>query len=176
VTILATASDLAAYLQQDVDTATANLLLAIASAEFETEADTKFSSTSATYTIEGWGQQAIYIPRHPVIAVQSITVDAVAVTDFVRVGSNIYRTVGFGGTSTYPAAVVVTYTYGYTAIPDDVKGAALSIAAQAYASPDGAYREQIDDYGVQRSVNSTGLGMTDYAEKVAGAYRIGAVA
>lgn len=176
MTSLATASDLASYLQQDLDTSTATLVLSIASAELEAAADTKFSSTSATYTVEGTGQQSISLPRYPIIAVQSVTVDGVAVTDYTRIGSNLYRILRFGGTSPYAAAVVVTFTYGYVTVPDDVKSAVLEMAAQAYVNPTLAMREQIDDYSVQRSVSIGGVGLTPRAATVAGRYRIGAVA
>lgn len=176
MTSLATASELASYLQQDLDTSTATLVLSIASAELEAAADTKFSSTSATYTVEGTGQQSIPLPRYPVIAVQSVTVDGVAVTDYTRIGSNLYRIAGYGGTSPYAATVVVTYTYGYTTVPDDVKGAVLEMAAQAYDNPTRLAREQIDDYVAQSPSGAGGVGLTPYAATVAGRYRIGAVA
>jgi hypothetical protein len=176
VTSLATASELASYLQQDLDTSTAVLVLSVASAELEAAADTKFSSTAATYTVEGVGQRYISLPHYPIIAVQSVTVDGVATTDYTRIASTLYRIVGFGGVSAYAAAVVVTYTYGYTAVPDDVKGAVLEMAAQAYANPERAVREQVDDYVVQRVPTAGGVGLTSYAATVAARYRIGAVA
>lgn len=173
---LATAGDLASFLQQDLDTSTANLVLTIASAEFEAAADTRFASTTATYTVEGTGQQIITLPRLPVIAVQSVTVDGVAVTDYSVVGATLYRLAGFGGATAVAPGVVVTYTHGYTTVPDDVRGAVLEMAAQAYDNPTRQAREQIDDYAAQSAPGGGGVGLTPHAQRVAGRYRIGAVA
>ena len=55
MSMLATTAELAGWMQQDLDTYTATQALTLASSRFETEADTKFASTSATYTVEGAG-------------------------------------------------------------------------------------------------------------------------
>src|SRR4051794_39887696 len=109
---LTTPTRLAGYLQQDLDTYSAQLAVDAASDTFELEADTKFSSTAATYTTEGYGQDAIVLPRQPVIAVQSVTVDGVTVTDYARRGPALYRILRWGGTTYYAADVVIAYTYG----------------------------------------------------------------
>ena len=173
---LATATRLAGYLQQDLDTYSAQLALDAASDEFEAEADTKFSSTSATYTTEGYGQDVIYLPRQPVIAVQSVTVDGVAVTDYVKRGPALYRILRWGGVTPYAADVVVVYTYGYTSVPPNVELAVLQIAAELYEHPVQAVQsEQIDDYAVRYGGTPVQPLGSDW-RSIAARYRVGAVA
>jgi hypothetical protein len=173
---LTTPARLAGYLQQDLDTYSATLALDAASDTFELEADTKFSSTSTTYTLEGYGQDVIGLPRQPVIAVQSVTVDGVAVTDYARRGPNLYRILRWGGASYYAADVVVTYTYGYTTAPASVELAVLQLAGDLYQHPlAGVSMEQIDDYLVRydgNPVQRLTVGWRDIAAR----YRVGAVA
>lgn len=170
--MLATATELAGYMQQDLDTNSATQALTLASGMFEDEADTKFSVTSATYTVEGYGQQQISLPRRPVVAIQSVTVGGAAVSDYQAIGGELYRLVRWGGFSTYASPVVVTYTYGYAAPPDDVKLAVLFMAAQLYDNPQGLSQMQVGGYSEQRSVNQI---VVDW-RRIASKYRIGAVA
>lgn len=178
MTMLASASELASYLQQDLDTATAELLLTVASAEFETAADTKFASTSTTWVVEGRGQTVLALPKHPVIAVSAVRVDSVTVSasDYALVGQNLYRSTGWGGHTWHPSKVEVDYTYGYTAVPDDVKGAVLEMAGAAYSNPTLVTREQIDDYAVQYASVAAAMALTPAAEKTANHYRFAGIA
>jgi hypothetical protein len=176
VAALTTPTRLAGYLQKDLDTYSAQLALDTASDAFELEADTKFSSTATTYTAEGYGQDAIVLPRQPVIAVQSVTVDGVAVTDYARRGSSLYRIVRWGGTSYYAADVVVAYTYGYTTVPAAVELAVLQLAADLYEHPlPNVSMEQIDDYMVRYDGNPVQALSVSW-RTIAARYRIGAVA
>jgi hypothetical protein len=170
---LATPAELASYLQQDLDTSTANLVLDVASGEFEDAADTKFAASSATTTFEGRGQTVLALPKHPVIAVSQVRVDSVIVasTAYFLVGQNLYRVSGWGGRTWHPQKVEVDYTYGFTSVPDDVKGAVLEMAGAGYGNPAAATREQIDDYAIQYAAGSGGVGLTPNAEKVANRYR-----
>lgn len=169
--MLVTATELAGYLQQDLDTYTATQAITNASTRFETEADTRFSVATHIWTTEGYGQDVIMLPRRPVAAVTSVTVDGVAVTDYALRGASLYRIVRWGGTSAYAADVVITYTYGYTSAPDDVKEAVLVMAAQAYSNPDGLSRTQVDDYIETRDATLP----IDW-RATAAKYRVGAVA
>lgn len=173
---LTTPTRLAGYLQKDLDTYSATLAVDAASQVFETEADTKFSSTAATYTCEGYGQNVIVLPKQPVIAVASVTVDGVAVTDYARRGASLYRIVRWGGTSYYAADVAISYTYGYTTVPADVELAVLQLAADVYEHPvSNVSMEQIDDYLVRYDGNPV-QALTASWRSIAARYRIGAVA
>lgn len=187
---LATASELASFLKQDVDTSTANLALATASTLFETRAATKFSSTTATYQVEGRGQPVISIPNSPLISIQQVRIAGVilASTEYTRVMNQLYRVIGWGRIwgSTNPTApyvgfppdlVEVDHTYGYTSVPDDVKGAVLETAGAMYMGPDiTTMAEQIDDYRIEMSRTAGGVQLSPAAEKLAEWYRSGGFA
>jgi hypothetical protein len=175
---LTTPTRLAGYLQKDLHSYSAQLAIDTAIDTFELEADTKFSSTAATYTAEGYGQDVIVLPKQPVIAVQSVTVDGLAVTDYARRGSSLYRILRWGGTSYYAADVVIAYTYGYTAVGTGSAAelAVLQIAADLYEHPvSNVSMEQIDDYLVRYDGNPVQALSVNW-RAVAARYRIGAVA
>lgn len=149
---LATAVELAGYLQQDVDTYSATQALTLASGEFEAAADTKFSSSTATAVFEGRGQPVLALPHHPVIAVVQVRIDGVVIdsTGYKLVGQNLYRVTGWGGRAKYPETVEIDETFGHAAVPDDAKLSVLQLAAGLYAHPDPSVSmEQIDDYVVR---------------------------
>lgn len=187
---LATASELASYLQKDVDTSSANLALITASGLFETAAGTKFTSSTSTYQVEGRGQPVISLPREPLISIQAVRVAGVtlAVSDYTAVMNNLYRVIGWGriwgatiATAPYvgfpPDLVEVDYTYGYTAVPDDVKGAVLETAGAMYQNPDVTVAsESIDDYSVEMVRTAGGVQLSPAAKLLAEKYRSGGFA
>lgn len=146
----ATASELATYLQKDLDTASANLALTTATAIFIGEAGTTFSAVAGTYSTAALGEREVFLPG-PVTAVSAVRVNGVAITDYTRIGDVLYRSARFGTTTSYPPDVVeVDYTAGYTSVPDDVKLAVLQLAGELYENPHRAVQrtEQIDDYSL----------------------------
>lgn len=174
---LATPSELASYLQQDLDASTANLALTTASGLFELEANTKFASTAATWTVEGCGQAVLAIPHHPLIAVVQVRVDSTVISssDYALVGQNLYRLTGWGGRLWRPQKVEVDLTYGYTSVPDDVKLAVLDLAAEEYRNPSNAVSEQIDDYMVRYEAGTQILTGPNWRD-IAARYRFGGFA
>lgn len=152
----ATATELAGYLQQDVDTYSATQALTLASGEFEAAADTKFSSSTITEVFEGRMQPVLALTHHPVTAVTQVRIDGVVITstDYKLVGQNLYRVIGWGGRAKYVEKIEIDVTYGYMSVPDDVKLAVLQLAAGLYAHPDpNVSMEQIDDYVVRYDGN-----------------------
>jgi hypothetical protein len=190
VSTIATPSELASYLQQDLDLSTATLVLALATARFELEADTKFSVTAATYQVEGRGQPVISLPNTPVVAVTAVRVGGVtlAASDYTLVINNLYRVIGWGrawgstmSTAPYvgfpPQLVEVDFTHGFASAGDDVKGAVLESAAVAYANPNAAaVLEQIDDYTIRTAPDAAGFRLTPAAQLLAAEYRRGGFA
>ena len=168
-----TASELASYLKQDVDTATATLNIQTLSAMFSTRAATAFTPTSITWEIEGLGYAQLIIPYKPIISVSAIRINGVAITDYTRVRSKLYRLAGFGTPGQFPPDVVeVDLTHGYATPPDDVRGAVLESAGAAYSSPDITVQsESIDDYSVSSASGSGGVSLSKSAQDLADLYR-----
>jgi len=174
----ATASELASFLQQDVDTATATLNLQIASAVFSTRADTMFLPTTTTYRTEGLGYRQLKLPFRPIISIQQVRIinqvsGTLIITDYYQIKTVLYRLIGFGVAGMFPPdAVEVDLTHGFAAVPDDVKGAVLETAATAYVSPDmSTTGETIDDYSVHFSSAAGGNMLSPAAATLADLYR-----
>lgn len=168
----ATPSELASYLQQDVDTSTATLVLQICSELFAKRAHTRFESTAATCSRPGVNAFEIVLPFQPLIAVSAVRIKGVAVTDYTVIGPSVYRRLGFGSWWAFPPDLIeIDYTHGYTTVPDDVKGAVLESAGAAYSSPDITVKsESIDDYSVSSAANSGGVMLSPAAQILADYY------
>lgn len=143
-------SELASYLQQDLDTATATLALTTASATFSRAADVWFTATSVTWKATVAGATEIELPFNRVTAVSAVRVNGVVVTGWTLVNGVLYRTAGFGTAWAWPpAALEVDVVHGEVTVPDDVKLAVLEIAGGIYSNPTGVVSESIDDYSVR---------------------------
>lgn len=173
MTQYATDEELASYLQKDLDTATATLVLQMASALFDREADTKFTTTTATWTTVVYGQWALELPFQPITAISAVRVNGATITGWSLRSNTLYRLAGFGWRNAYPPdELAADVQYGYATAPDDVKGAVLEIAAQAYDVPVSAVAsEQIDDYAIRYVTTGGGLQMTAHARDLAAGYR-----
>lgn len=170
--MLATATELAGYLQQDLDTYSAEQALTLGTAEFCRVAETQFAATASTWSSIGDGCTVLELPYNDVTAVSAVRVNGSTVTGWtLRVGT-LYRAAGFGARCSWPPDQVdVDLTYGRTAVPDDVKLAVLEIAAGMYDHPEGWISESIDDYAVrydpEKKISPAGRPWQD----VAAAYR-----
>jgi hypothetical protein len=148
----ATPTELAGFLQKDLDTYSATQALTLASADFSTAACTWFASQTATYTRAAEGCYSIYLPAHPVTAVTQVRLNGVVVTSaWTLIGDVVYSSSAFGASNGFPPdKLEIDYTFGYTTVPDDVKGAVLKMAGRQYQQPTpGVSMEQIDDYVVR---------------------------
>jgi hypothetical protein len=147
-----TPTELAGYLQKDLDTYSATQALDLAAAEFEEVAGVRFESTAVTHEEAGSCAGHLVLPFSPIIAVSEIRIAGTAVTDYSRIGQMLYRAAGWGGGGFPPSLVEVDLTHGYTADRLDAKLAILEIAAGLYEHPDGSIvAESIDDYSVKYS-------------------------
>jgi len=114
------------------DTSEDTVLLALieaATSAVEGVADRTFTSATITESYTGMGSKFLFLHRTPITAVTSVSLadsGTTATVDFTKV--NIRRT--DGGIFPYGEKVVVTYTGGYTTIPQDVK-MATKITLQA---------------------------------------------
>jgi hypothetical protein len=172
----ATPAELASYLQRDLDTSTATLVLTIASDLFAERANTRFEANSTTYSVasvDGTANYRLYLPHTPVTAVSAVRINGVAITDYTRIGSVLYRSIGFGYCRAFPPDLIeVDYTHGYASVPDNVKGAVLETAAAAYCGPDiTVLSESIDDYSIKTAPNTGGIQLSSAAAALADYYR-----
>lgn len=170
----ATASELASHLQKVLDTATAEQALEIASSTFSRYARTWWAVTSSTYSFYATAGTRIDLPYRPVIAVTAMRVNGVVqAVDYTLRRYSVYRDLGFGDWwASPPDEIQIDYTHGYAAVPDDVKGAVLEMAAQAYEVPVGAViGETIDDYSIRYATAAGGIQLTKSAAALAASYR-----
>lgn len=169
----ATASDLASYLQQDVDTATADLVLQMASDRFSLAAATWFTPMSVTYTTTGTVAPSIRLPFRPVRSVSAVRVNGVAVTGWTLVKNTLWRPAGFGTACRIPPdEVEIDLSHGEDAPTGDVKAAIVETAGAAYAIPVAAVAgESIDDYQVRYSAAGGGMQLTRSAMELAAQLR-----
>jgi len=146
----ATASELASYLQKDLDTASAVQALTLASGEFSATAETWWAATAATWSTIGDGCTELELPYNEVTAVSQVRVNGSPITGWSLVLGTLYRAAGFGYRYAWPPQQVdVDLTHGETTVPDDVKLGVLEIAAGLYENPTGVASEAIDDYTVR---------------------------
>lgn len=138
---LASASDLASWLQKDLDTATATLALNVASGEIRNYCGWSVSQEAGVVaTLTGSGTDLLWLPTLRLTAVTSLTENGLARTtpsDFTFEAWGKLRRRRAAWLCEPPQAVVVTFTHGYATVPDDVKGACLSLAARVYDNPGG---------------------------------------
>lgn len=167
----ATPSDLASYLQHDVDTATATLVLELASELFANAAHTRFEHTDAVFQTAGGPFCELSLPFFPINSITAVKIAGVAVTDYTLIGQILYRITRWGGYVYPPPLVEVDLNHGHATSGDDVKAVVLDTAAQAFTLPVGAVSsEQIDDYTVKYAVNLGGVKLTPAAQELARVY------
>jgi hypothetical protein len=154
---LVTATELAAYLQRDLDTSSATQ--AVKQASGIVRAWTRQNIDQQTYTgvllpIESydwsWGVQ---LPQRPVTAVTSVAVNGTTYTlgvdyawngfsPWIRLAQRTWTTSAW---QDEPVATV-TYTAGYTTVPDEVKAVVCGVAGRIYDNPTGLRTYAIDDH------------------------------
>lgn len=154
---LATATELAALLQRDLDTSSATQAVAQASAIVRRHCKQNIDSqtyTSVKLPIEPLDHTwAVALPQRPVTAVSAVSVNGtpyVADTDYawngfapyIRLAKRTWTTAAF---QDEPVATV-TYTAGFAVVPEDVKAVVLAVAARIYDNPTGLRSYSIDDH------------------------------
>lgn len=149
MTALATPTELAGFLQQDLDTYSAAQALDVASQDIRTACGWNISQETVTaQDFDGTGGTSIWIRTLNLTGVSAVVADGVtlAATDyrFYRYGRlrRIYAYWPY-----FPKIVTVTYTHGYATVPDDVKGACLVLAGAKYVAPGGRLRSYTDTVG-----------------------------
>lgn len=168
--MLATPEQLASYLQQDLDTASATLALELATGVVQAAAGQRIvlveDETVVLYLDAVDGGSWLYLPEVPVVSVGAVLVGALTVSDATADPSRgrLYRPCGWRAsersTLAAPSTATVTYTHGYESTDPRLQFArsvVLSLAATAYGNATGAVAEQIDDYQVRYEAATTRL-------------------
>jgi len=156
--MLATTADLALLMQQELDTPTATLLLAAATATVQAACRQRLVAVAdAELSLLGTTSSWLDLPERPVTAVTTVVLDGVTLTagtsakSYRLFGDRLWRTCGWAECAGRPSSVQVTVSHGYADAAQDLelaKAATLSLARGAYSNPAGVAREQIDDYAV----------------------------
>jgi hypothetical protein len=141
VAALATPSDLASWLQKDLDTATATLALAVASDRIRDHVGWSITQeTGAVFTLDGTGTNSLWLPTQLLTAVTSVVENGITLTvvtqfDWTTYGRLIRQ---YRCWTDKMRSVVATITHGYApgaAELDNAKGVCLSLAARVYDNP-----------------------------------------
>lgn len=167
---LATPEDLASALQQDLDLATATLLVECATAVVQEAAGQRIVQVvDDQLTIMGTSDSWLDLPQIPVTAVSAVTLDGSDVSDWKLIGNRLWRSCGWQtnlgqswwppspdrGFAYYnnrvpePSVVALTVTHGYATGAQELqlaRSAVLSLATKVYSNPSGLISESIDDY------------------------------
>jgi hypothetical protein len=180
-------TELASYLQQDLDTATATLARELATGIVE-EVTGPLESRTSTANLPILVNGDIELPTPVVTAITSVGIDEAAQTftwyrPFPVLHLDDYTAPSDPDDWTYAE---VTWTHGFPVVPAVVKAVALSVAARAYVvTPPPGVTLQIDDYRESTSAasagsESSGLMLTDLERRAlasvggVGAYVTGA--
>lgn len=165
----ATAEELASLLQRDLDTATAELVLDLASAAIRADVDQQIDQVEDdTVTIDPPAARALLLPELPVTAVTAVKIGAVelvADTDYSWTPAGIIRRTGTAVTvndltvdgwrwGTAPKSIEVTYSHGYPAGHrhlDTCRSVCLQAAARAYLNPEQVISKSATIGGIVKS-------------------------
>jgi hypothetical protein len=160
--MLATTEDLTSLLQRDpINPASATLAIEIATAVVQAAAGQRILLVGPdTETVWGGPDQVLRLREGPIVSVTSVTYNGTLLTEGTASGtwrrsmSGLWRDIGWVESPGEPSEITVVYTHGYAADDQRIQLArswTLSIARGLFTNPDGAVREQIDDYAIAYS-------------------------
>jgi hypothetical protein len=129
---LASIEELGSFLQQSlVDFQTeADLALGLSSAAVRSHCRRTFDYVEGDTISLPW-RARVFLPNPPVLAIDEVTLDDVAVT---------YELDGSGGMwidGSSGSTVSITYAHGFATIPDDVRLVVLRLATRIFKNPTG---------------------------------------
>jgi hypothetical protein len=153
---LVTPSELASFLQQDLDTATATLLINLATAKVQAACGQRLIGATSTFVIDvDMCDDDLYLalPQRPVRSVGSVLIDGVADTTWLLRSQRLWRLYGWNTNPNAPTQVTVVATCGFLSGAQGLELArdyTLALAGAGYSNPSGGaiQSEQIDDYRV----------------------------
>jgi hypothetical protein len=167
--LLATPTDLATALQEDIDTATATMLLELATARVQRAAggqrivdvtDTAIIDVTDPY------DEYLTLPQLPVRSVSSVLLDGVAITDWYLRQQKLWRSSGWMACWSPPSQVTVTYAHGLLTGSQYLQSArdvTLALAGAGYGDPTAGTvsAEALDDYRVEYAAADARMHVTD---------------
>jgi hypothetical protein len=173
---LATPSDLASFLQSDLDLSTATLVIECATAVIQvaTGGQRIVEVVDDTANLTGTSDSWLGLPQIPVTVVTAVTLDGSALaagapgsggSTYRLRGNRLWRGDGWQQFCNEPSDVAVTYTHGYAAGAQELqlaRQACLTLAAAPYSNPDGASSVKIDDYAAAYEAISARMEASPY--------------
>ena len=170
-TPLATQADLEAALQRSLDATQAAMAIRRASARVRKYCRQELSLVeNETITLPG-NSRVLRLPQRPLVVddthpltvvelfgLTNVEYTALEGRDFTRIGSELTRGEAWWAPTRlmgwpwmrpqgiWAQRVRVTYSHGYSEIPDDVVDVVLDLAAMSMTNPQGLRSESIDDY------------------------------
>lgn len=199
-TPLATQADLEAALQRTLDATQAAMAIRRASARVRKYCRQHFTLVeNETITLPG-GSRVLRLPQRPLIVdvthpltvielfgLTDVEYTALEGRDFTRVGTELTRGEAWWAPTRlmgwpwmrpqgiWAQRVRVTYSHGYTEVPDDVVDVVLDLASMAMTNPQGLRSESIDDYSRTFAAETIGGPQLSAEHKEAlRPYRVGA--
>jgi hypothetical protein len=165
---LVTPEELASFLQRDLDLATAQLLIQMATGKVQAAAGQLLIQGTATVTIDvdicdfdPW----LPLPQMPVRSVASVLIDGVADTSWRLRKQMLWRLNGWSTNGSAPTQVTPTFTYGYPAGAQKLQLArdfTLALAGLGYGNPGGAVSsEALDDYKIDYNTANSLMVVSD---------------
>jgi len=155
---LATASDLAYLLEQDLELYRATMFIVCATSVVQEAAGGQRIVEVVDDVAELLGDTGswLQLPQLPVSAVKSVTLDGVALTEGTASGcwrrpgtSRLWRDEGWATCPGKPSSVIIVNTHGHPAGVQELqfaRSAVLGLLRAVYGNPTGASRITIDDY------------------------------
>lgn len=124
------------------------------------------ASSSKTFLMDGRGTDKLFLPELPVVQIESVKVDDVALdsTQYALAENGILRRKG----GVWPEGarnIEVVYSYGYSAIPADIKGVCYRSAARVYQAQLKANRTDFVDDVKSVSVGDYSIGFGSSGER-----------
>lgn len=186
-TELVTPAELASWLQQDLDTATADLLIRQATGKVQAACgQTLLQVLNDTVTLEGTPGKWLWMPQRPVTAVHSIVFQdgnqqpvLLDPSQYTVSANRIWRGYGWQYATvlmpparvpwwkylTYPPPSLITVVLDHGYAPgdmalEDARTAVFALCAQAYSNPGGSRSVTVDDYTETYSDAFAGMAMT----------------
>lgn len=130
-------------------------LLLSASDAIRDAAGCPITRTTSVVDLSGSGDRYLDLPGVPIVSVASVTLNAVAVTDWTLRDGALHRWPRWCADGTFE----ITYTHGLLAIPRDIVDLTCGLAAMAMSDAGGGY----GSVGVTQSVRLGTAGETFFA-------------